>query len=73
MVIYDQWPYMTMFGFLETMFTALREGIQIDRLLFEEGRKESAILQEDCPLTVFLQMAGQDPVFVFEIMTRVTR
>jgi len=40
MVIYDQWPYMTMPGILEVVFTALREGIQIDRLLFEEGRDE---------------------------------
>jgi hypothetical protein len=39
-VIYDQWSYMTMLGALEVMFTALREGIQIDRLLFEENREE---------------------------------
>ena len=40
MVIYDQWPYMTMLGILEVMFTALREGIRKDRLLFEENRDE---------------------------------
>jgi len=39
-VIYDPWPYMTMLGVLEMMFTAMREGIQIDRLLFEESREE---------------------------------
>ena len=36
-VIYDQWPYMTMIDALEVMFTALREVIQIDRLLFEKN------------------------------------
>ncbi|MDH3884481.1 MAG: hypothetical protein OET63_09710 [Desulfobacterales bacterium] len=40
MVTYDQWSYMTLLGSLEVMFTALREGIQIDRLLFEENREE---------------------------------
>jgi hypothetical protein len=40
MVIYDQWPYMTMLGILEGVFIALREAIQIDRLLFEEGREQ---------------------------------
>ena len=39
-VIYDQWPNMTMLDALEVMFTALREVIQIDRLLFEEKREE---------------------------------
>jgi hypothetical protein len=39
MVIFDQWPYMTMLGALEVMFTALGEGIQIDRLLLEESRE----------------------------------
>jgi hypothetical protein len=34
MVIYDQWPYMTMLGILEVVFIDLREGIQIDRLFF---------------------------------------
>jgi len=38
MVIYDQWPYMTMFGILEVVFIALREGIQIDRLLIDHYR-----------------------------------
>jgi len=40
MVIYDQWPYMTMLGILEAVFMVLCEGIQIDRLLFEKGRDE---------------------------------
>ena len=40
MVIYDQWPYMTMLDALEGMFAALLEVIQIDRLLFEEKREE---------------------------------
>jgi hypothetical protein len=40
MVIYDQWPYMTMLGTLDVVFINLREGIQIDRLLFEEAREE---------------------------------
>ena len=31
---------MTMLGTLEWVFIALREGIQIDRLLFEESREE---------------------------------
>jgi hypothetical protein len=31
---------MTMIDALEVMFTALREVIQIDRLLFEEKREE---------------------------------
>ena len=39
-VIYDPWSYMTMVGFLEMMFTALGEGVQIGRLLFEEGREQ---------------------------------
>jgi hypothetical protein len=30
---------MTMLGILEVVFTALREGIQIDRLLLEESRE----------------------------------
>ena len=40
MVIYDQWSYMTMLGILEVVFTALRGGIQIDRLLLEESCEE---------------------------------
>ena len=40
MVIYDQWSYMTMVGILEVVFIAFRQGIQIDRLLFEESCKE---------------------------------
>jgi hypothetical protein len=40
MVIFDQWSYMTMLSALGGVFKALSEGIQIDRLLFEENRKE---------------------------------
>ena len=40
MVIYDQWSYMARLGPPEVMFAALREGIQIDRLLFEEKCEE---------------------------------
>ena len=68
MVIYDQWPYMTMPGTLEVMFTALREGIRIDRLLFEENREEYATLRKNCPLTVYLQGVGHDSVFFSDIM-----
>ena len=32
MVIYGHWLYMNMFGSLEVVITALREGIKIDRL-----------------------------------------
>jgi len=39
-VIYDPWPYMTMVGVLEMMFTAPGERIQIGRLLFEEIREQ---------------------------------
>jgi len=46
MVIYDQWPYMTIVDILEMWFTAFPEGIKIDGLLFEESREEQAILQE---------------------------
>ena len=56
MVTYDHWSYVTIIGILELAFKTLGERIQIDRLLFEEGRKESVILWEDCPLTVYLQM-----------------
>ena len=44
MVTYDQWSYVTMIGVLESAFRTIGEKIEIDRLLFEEGRKESAIL-----------------------------
>ena len=40
MVIFDQWSYMTMLGTLDLVFIAIREGIQIDRLLFEESRED---------------------------------
>ncbi|CAB1061173.1 hypothetical protein D1BOALGB6SA_5946 [Olavius sp. associated proteobacterium Delta 1] len=52
MVIFDHWSYMTMLGVPEIMSTALPEGIQIDRLLLEEGRYEKENFQENCPLTV---------------------
>ena len=73
MVKYNQWSYVTMPGILEVVFVALCEAIPIDRLLFEESRKELAILREDCPLTVSLQMGVQDPVFVLDIMAGVTK
>ena len=31
MVIYDQWPYMTMFAILEVVLITFREGMRIDR------------------------------------------
>ena len=67
MVTYDQWSYVTMIGILELLFKTIGERIEIDRLLFEEGRKELAILQENCPLPVFLQMGVQDLVFFLDI------
>jgi hypothetical protein len=42
MVIYDHWSNMTRLGILELVFIDLREGIQIDRLLFEGSRAERA-------------------------------
>jgi len=39
-VIYDQWPNMTIFFIREVVFVALDEVIQIDRLLFVDGCKE---------------------------------
>ncbi len=63
LVIYDRWSYMAMLGVPELMVTALPEGILIDRLLFAEARKEQAILQENCPLTVYVQnILGMLPV-----------
>jgi hypothetical protein len=66
MVKYDPWSYMTMFGILEAVFIALRERIQIDKLLFKESREEQASLQENIQLTVhvYLKMVVQDLVFV---------
>ncbi|MEE4263331.1 MAG: hypothetical protein V2I56_11615 [Desulfobacteraceae bacterium] len=66
-VIYDPWPYITMVGVLEMMFTALGEGIQIGRLLFVESREQWAILQKNCPLTVYFQKVVQDLVIVLGI------
>ena len=40
MVIYDQWSYMTMLGTFDVVLRAFREGMQIDRLLFEKSREE---------------------------------
>ena len=37
MVIYDQWPYMTMLDIPDVVFIALRAEIQIDMLLLGEG------------------------------------
>jgi hypothetical protein len=39
MVIFDQWPYLTMPGILDQMFTDLREAIQIDRRSFKTVAK----------------------------------
>jgi hypothetical protein len=55
---------MTILGFLEAVLIAPREGIQIDRLLFEKSRGKYAILQENCLLTANHQMVVQDLVFV---------
>jgi len=42
MVTYDQWSYVTIIGILELAFKTIGERIEIDSLLFEEGRKELA-------------------------------
>ena len=73
MVKYNQWSYVTMPGILEVVFVALCEAIPIDRLLLEESPEESAILQENCPLTAYLQMGVQDLVFFLVIMVRSTK
>ena len=73
MTIYDQWSYVTMFGILEVVFTALGEGIQIDKLLCEESREEQASWQENGSLTVYLQMVAEDQVFILDIMVRVRK
>ena len=62
-----------MFVTFEVVCTALREGIQIDRLLFAESPEEQAIWQVNCPLPVYLQMVVEDRVFVLDIMVRVTK
>ena len=64
-----------MLGILEVVFVfiALRDGIQIDRLLFEKSREQYAIWQENCPLAVCLQMVVQDLVYVLDTMARVTK
>jgi len=38
------------------VFIALLEGIQIDKLLFDESREEQARLQENIQLAIYLQM-----------------
>jgi hypothetical protein len=72
MVIYNQWPYMTMLGTFEVVLRAVGEGIQTDRLLFEKGHEEQAILQENCALPVYFQMGVQGLVIVLDSMTRIT-
>jgi hypothetical protein len=67
MVTYNQWSYVTIPGILEVVFVALRERIPIGRLLFGGSPEESAILWEDCPLPVFLQMVVQNLVFFLDI------
>jgi len=57
-----------MFFTLEVVCTALREGIQIDRLLFAESREEQASWQENGSLTVCLHMVVKGPVSVLDIM-----
>jgi hypothetical protein len=39
-------------------------------MLLVKSREEQAILQENCSLTVYLQMVAQGPVFVLDIMAR---
>ena len=67
MVTYNQWSYVTIPGILEVVFVALRERIPIGRLLFGGSPEESAVLQENCPLTACLQMGVQDLVFFLDI------
>jgi hypothetical protein len=73
LIIYDQWSYVTMLVTLDMVCTALREGIQIDRLLFAESPEEQAIWQVNRPLPVYLQMVVEDRVFVLDILVRVTK
>jgi len=40
----------------EMVFIALLEGIQIDKLLFDESREKQARLQENIQLAIYLQM-----------------
>jgi hypothetical protein len=56
-----------MIGILELAFKTIGKRREIDRLLFEKGRKELAILQENCPLAACLQMGVQDLVFFLDI------
>jgi len=57
-----------MFFTLEVVCTALREGIQIDRLLFAESPEEQASWQENGSLTVYHHMVVKGPVSVLDIM-----
>jgi len=57
---------MTMWGTLEVLLTAVREGMQIDRRLFAESPEKQAIWQVNCPLSVYLQMVMEVRVFVFK-------
>ena len=54
-----------MFFTLEVVCTALREGIQIDRLLFAESPEEQAIWQVNRPLPVYLTNGDKRPGFCF--------
>ena len=74
MVIYDQWSYMAMFEPLKSGLQLCLRGYQLtDCLLLVKSREEQAILQENCSLTVYLQMVVQGPVFVLDIMARATK
>ena len=52
-----------MFFTLEVVCTALREGIQIDRLLFAESCEEQASWQENGSLPVYLTNGDKRPGF----------
>ena len=46
MAIYDHfWPPWN------RVFTALPEGVKIDRLLGEDNREDQGLLQKNCPIT----------------------
>ena len=70
MATYDQWSYVTMPG---TLFSALREAIQIDRRLLVKTRNRGGDLQENRPLTACLQMASPDLLSGFDIMAQLTK
>jgi hypothetical protein len=58
---------MTILDILEVVFMALCEGVQIDRLMFEESLENYSILQENYPLTEYTRMAVQT-LFSFSIL-----